>query len=416
MHVNTDRLKLELRRARGPFLIWVGLLCCGLVAAFIIFKNQLVQWPWQSYYHVRVAVPDAKGISPGQDEVRIAGVKVGEITAANVTHGHAVLTLSIDQNSKYEPLYRDAQLRIRPVTPLQDMYIEILSRGHPSAGRIGPNAILPVDQTVSPVDISRVLNIFDPTVRQHEGILLDELSRGLADNGQQLKQAFVQIAPFLQATQQLTQAMDQRQHELADLVHNFAGLTGALSTRDRQITSLVSVGDQTLSTLAKADQPLYATLGELPPTLQEIQTSFDTLRAAEDHIDPALVALQPVATALSPGLHALQRFATAATPALTALEPSVRAVHQLANVLIPASNALNGSFTQLNPQAPRLDTITQHVQRCETQIGDFFNWTLSVLKFSGPEGAIPRGELTFGSDSVAGGPSLMLKHYPGCAG
>jgi virulence factor Mce-like protein len=411
MHINTDRLKLEVKRARVPFLTLMALFACGAAATFIILKNQLVQWPWQSYYQFRAAVPDAKGIVPGQQEVRIAGVRVGVIKASDLIDGHAVLTLSIDP--QYGPVYRDARLQLRPVTALQDMYVSIESRGHPSAGQLGSNEILPVDQSVSPVDISRVLNTFDPTVRQNETVLLDEMDRGLADHSAQLNAAFVQLAPFLHQAQLLTEAMSARQTELAQLVHNFSGLTGALSTRDRQITSLVSVGDQTLSTLATADQPLDATLGQLPPTLSEIQSSFATLRAAETHLDPALVALRPVADALKPGLVALQHFATAATPALAALVPSVHALHSLANVLAPTSSSLNQAFTQLQPHAPRLNDITHKISLCEPAIEDFFNLTLSVLKFAGPEGAIPRGELTFGADS-ASGPSPSLSRNPGC--
>lgn len=163
MRINTDRLALELKRARRPFGILLVLVAFAVVAAWYVFHKQEAQWPWQATRKYQVAFQDVKGVRPGQQQVRIAGVKVGLISKAKVSGKTAVLTLSLDD--KYGKLYKNARMRLRPVTPLQDMYVSIDSRGTPSAGELGKSEILGMQRTDSPVDISRVLNTFDTDTR-----------------------------------------------------------------------------------------------------------------------------------------------------------------------------------------------------------------------------------------------------------
>jgi hypothetical protein len=55
------------------------------------------------------------------------------------------VTVSIDQ--RYEPIYRDARVEIRPNTPLQDMYVDIVSRGTRAAGPVRDGGQLAAAQT-----------------------------------------------------------------------------------------------------------------------------------------------------------------------------------------------------------------------------------------------------------------------------
>ena len=140
-----DRFKLELRRSAGPGLLYLLLVIGGLATAADIISNLTGTKPWDSYKVYRASFTDVKGVIPGSTSLRIAGVEVGTVTGANLVGGHPVLTLSLQ--SRYAPLYRNAQVRIRPVTPLEDMYVDITSRGTPNAGVLGGNAVLPTSDT-----------------------------------------------------------------------------------------------------------------------------------------------------------------------------------------------------------------------------------------------------------------------------
>lgn len=384
-----DRLKLELKRAAGPGLLYVLLVIAGLMTAADIVGNLAGTKPWDSYTTYRVAFSDVKGVIPGSTPLRIAGVNVGTITGSDLVGGRPVLTLSLQ--SQYAPLYRDAAIQIRPVTPLEDMYVDITSRGHKSAGALTAKAILPATQTESPVEISSVLDTFGADTRARLTTLLDQLGAGLSDGGANLRASFEAIAPFLAVADRMSSALAQRRVELASLVHNFAGLSEELAARDTQLSGFVTHADSTLGALARNNAPFAATIQRLPDTLATMSSAFTQLRTAEGAVDPALRSLTPVASALPSGLDALSRFSQDATPAVSALRPAVLQLRPLAQVLEPTSHALAGAFTQLQPEAPQLDRMTALAAHpaCLTYVGQFLNRVISLTKFG------------FGKDNIA---------------
>src|SRR5206468_11544176 len=141
----------------------------------------------------------------------VAGGKAGSIAASKLVDGTPVMTFNIEK--KYAPLYKDAKIRIRPVTPLEDMYVDITSRGHPSAGELKSGdhgAILPLTRTESQVEIGRVLNILDPDARARFADLLRQLGKGTGDNGARLRLAFARISPFLRTAARMGEALTER--------------------------------------------------------------------------------------------------------------------------------------------------------------------------------------------------------------
>ena len=55
----------------------------------------------------------AQAVTPGQGQtVRVAGVRVGDISAVNYEDGHAVVTMDIDR--KFLPIYKNATILLRP--------------------------------------------------------------------------------------------------------------------------------------------------------------------------------------------------------------------------------------------------------------------------------------------------------------
>jgi virulence factor Mce-like protein len=377
-----DRFKLELRRSAGPGLLYVLLLIGGLATAADIISNLTGTKPWDSYNVYRASFTDVKGVIPGSTSLRIAGVEVGTVTGANLVGAHPVLTLSLQ--SRYAPLYRNAQVRIRPVTPLEDMYVDITSRGTPNAGVLTGNGVLPTSDTSSPVEVGEVLDIFQPNTRAYLGDLLNQLGAGLGGNGgTDLKASFDAIAPFLVNADRMSAALAARRADLAGLVHNFGSISSELAQRDTQLQGFVDHADAVLGELARNNGPFAATIQQLPGTLSSIDGAFAKLRTAEGTLDPALRSLGPVASALPGGLTALANFSRDATPALLALRPGVKSLVPLAETLKPTAQSLSGAFNQLQPEAPQIDRITALAAKppCLTYIGQFLNRLLSLTKF-----------------------------------
>lgn len=411
MKVNTDRLKLEIRRSRRPFLLYVLLVTCGVIATVGILRNQTFLRPWEDHYEVNAAIADAKGIVPGKQEVRVSGVKVGVVTDSRLRNGRPVLELQLDE--KYAPIYRNARVRLRPVTPLQDMYVD-LDRGSKEAGKADGDFVIPERQTTSPVDISRVLNTFNADTRDRLGTLLRQLGPALKDNGASLRAAFVQAAPFLRAAHQVTDAMADRRTQLKRLVTNFGSLTTTLAKSDSELERLVRNGEGTLSELARRDGPLSQTIAALPGTLTALDGAMTSLASARTELDPALTALKPVTQQLETGLSALQDLGRDALPAFRALQTPVTTLRPLARTLRPTADQLGQALDRLQRQAPAFDRVTEELLPCRDVVRDFFANTPSVAKFSNAYGAYPRGDLTYDLGSVGGRSANGLKRSPSC--
>lgn len=395
-HGRRDRWALEARRAARPLAVFVLALAAAITCAGFILKNIGVSLPWSDSYAVRIAVDDAKGVVPKLDEVRMAGVPIGRVSAVDLVRRQPVLTLRID--TKYAPVYRDARIELRPHTPLQDMYVDVVDRGSAEAGELDERTILPAARTQVPVDISEVLDTFDDDTRLRIEQTLDEVSVGLPDRGRDLRLAFAAIAPFLEAAERLTGELAVRRERTRRLIHNMRLLTEELGLRNRELVELVSAGQATFGTISSNAPRLAALIDELPATLTQVVSSFATLRASLDEVDPTLVALRPVARELAPGLGALRSFSIAARPALRALGRPVRRLVPLSRALAPTSTSLAAAFAALRPQAPRLDRVTAAIVPCELAVQKFFQWTPSVFKFADAHGAYPRGESVGAAD------------------
>lgn len=395
-----DRVKLEIRRARRPFVVLVAMVTVALLSLSYLGGNLRGAFPWEDPYRVHVAVDDAKGVIPGKQEVRIAGVSVGRLEKVELVNGRPLVELTIER--KHAPLYRDARLRLRPRTPLNDLFLDVEHRGHVSAGVVDDGQTLRAQRTRTPVDIGRVTNLFDADTRPRVKQAIDELGRGLGDNGHRLRATLVAIRPFLHNAQRLTQELAVRRGRTRRLVHNFRLLTEELARRDDDLARLVAGGSISLTALGRNDASLNDTLALLPPTLRRLQSSFAAVRTTADDVDPALDALGAPAEALPPGLAALRRLTVEALPAVTALRRPVTRLAPFVSRLRPTAAHLDRAFARLTPQAPRFDRMTEKIVPCEYPLQKFFHNTISVTKFHNGSFGFPRGQLVAGPSQLGG--------------
>jgi virulence factor Mce-like protein len=413
----SGRLALEARRAAGPLTVLIGVILASLVVAFIIAGKLTFLRPWNSYITVRAGFQDAKGIVPGSDSVRIHGVVVGVVSSEQLVNGDPVLTLSILK--QYGPIYRDAELRIRPVTPLDDLYVDITNRGTPNDGAAGGGYVIPASQTTTPVDISRILDTFNANTRHRLTTLLTELDRGLPDGGAELRAAFAQLAPFLGVASQATLVLRRHQQDVKQLVHNFGLLSAALADRNAALTGLIRAGDSTMSELAARYGSLEATLHQIAAVMPAMRSSFASVRALTTTLNPALAHLSPVTRNLSGGLQALQRLGIEALPAIEALRPAVDDLRPMAEQLAPTSLSLNTAFSRLQPETPQFSRLTSDLVPCLGTLQAFFNNTLSVFEFEDANGAFPRADETVDLDTLGGAlgvGGLNTRPIPDCSG
>lgn len=412
--VSPSLLRLELRRSGRPLVI----LAVGLVAAAAAGNYILghIRGGVGSTHTMRFEVADATGVVPGRAEVRFKGIEAGRVTRATLTGGHAVLTVEVAD--RFGAIYRDARAAVRPNTALQDMFVDIVDRGTPRAGRAGAASVVPLAQTESPVNLAGVLNLFRPGVRAHMHQLIDQLGNGLHDRGAYLRRTFTDLVPFLRIADGVSRQLAARADLTRRLVHDTGSLSSVLATRSTQLRELVTSGTRTLEALATGGGvPLQQTIHALPPALEAGDGALSAVDRLLPGLDRAITTLGPAAAELRPRLADLRRLAVSADPALRRLRAPVRDLGPLATQLQPLAAHLSRGLGELRPQVPDVDTFTKAWANCTQQFNEFLNWDASMSKFVDPVGHMVRGNVNFGFYSVPTvRPGSNFVHGTQCSG
>jgi ABC-type transporter Mla subunit MlaD len=391
------RLSRQAKHSVRPLVIVVLTFGVGLASAVYVLL-QVDRTALVSSREVSFQVANATGVEAGVDEVRFQGIPAGQITSVAMQGTQPVITVAVD--SSFGPIYRNATAVLRPNTPLQDMYLNIESRGTQQAGVANTTNEVPIGQTDTSVSISDVFNVFAGQERARMAQLLDALGNGMADRGMQLRQSFAQVVPFVQEAARITDEL--RVHSLLtkQLIHNAAALSTELGTRAAQIRLLLAAGSRTMGTLGANAPSVGQTLAQLPPTIGSANTALDALRGVLGNVNGAVTSLYPVANQLPAALAEIRALTAVARPAVTALQQPVSRLVPLAQALVPVSRSLSASTSTLLPQIPVLNRAVSDVGGCLPQLYGFFAWDASMAKWGDARGAAPRGNVAIGLQSL----------------
>jgi phospholipid/cholesterol/gamma-HCH transport system substrate-binding protein len=349
-----------IRKHLPDFLAIVFLLVVALVVAVVILSHQRVALPpgvpllGKDFVEVEAELSTAQAVTPGQGQtVNIAGVEVGQISSVKLENGRAVIGLKIER--KYDRIYRNATILLRPKTGLKDMVAE-LNPGTEEAGRLQEGERIPISQTLPDVNLDEVLASLDTDTRDYLRILLGDASLALKDNGRQLAQTIRRIEPTARYAREINEQLAVRRNNIRRVVHNLSLLMEELGTKDRQVADFVQSSNAVFSILAGQDANLRDTLRQLPGALDETQTTLAKVDRLAKVLGPTLQDLRPGARALGPSLRETQPFLTKTTPILRdqirpfarAALPTVKALRPAMRDLAAATPDLTSSFKVIN--------------------------------------------------------------------
>ncbi|WP_354700223.1 hypothetical protein DSM112329_00488 [Paraconexibacter sp. AEG42_29] len=408
------RATLEIKRSLAPLAaVAVGLALAAGGLAYIALQIPGHGGLTESQ-SVQFTVADATGVVAGRDEVRVSGIPAGTITSVKLDRGRAILTAKIDR--KYTPVYRDARAQLRPNTPLQDMYLDIVDRGTRASGKAPAAQPLSESQTSSSVSIADVLQTFNADTRVRLRTMLAEFGTGIDGEGAAVRNAFVALSPLLDAARRLTTQVTKRKTMTRRLVQNTATLTEELGRRQTQVRRLVGDSAQTLSAIQDERQGLDQTLQQLPPALSTLSAATSALGIVLPDVDTAVQRLQPIADRLGTSLKAVRRLSATARPALDDLRPAITDVSPLVSELRPASASLADAVQALQPQTGAINHVTTSLGKCTFVLQRFFQWTQSVFATGDARGVAPRGDAAVSLDSTGLAIDTATKKYPNNCG
>lgn len=350
-----------IRKHLRDFLAIVGLVVIAALVGGYVLAHQRLNLPgWvpvfgRSYFVLKGEFSTAQAVTPGQGQtVDIAGVQVGDISNVDLVGGRAIVTMHVQK--KYDRIYPNAHLLLRPKTGLKDMVVE-LDPGTPSGGAaVKSGYTIPVANTLPDVNLDEILSVLDGDTRTYLQLLLNGAATGLNGQGTQLAQVFRRFDPTATYAARITRLLAERRRNIQHAIRNFGTFALALAARDQQLGTFVDSSNAVFQRFASQNGNLQRTLALLPQALQATNAALAQTKAFAANAGPALEELRPAARALGPSLKAVRPFLRESTPIIQseirpftrAALPAVKTLRPAASNLAAATPDLTSTFKVLN--------------------------------------------------------------------
>ena len=399
----------------GRILIMVAfaLSCFGLLLfLWLAFGGSIPLKP--KGYEFKVPFKEATSLA-NEADVRISGVPVGKVKTVKLArNGLNIATLQLD--AKYAPIPADSRAILRQKTLLGETYVELTpgtSTTHklPEGGTLAPAQVSPT------VELDEIFRLFNDETRQDFQVWMQSLAVGVTGRGQDLSDAFGNLAPFADDTNDLLKILVTQQGAVQRLVRNTGEVFSALSERRGQLSGLITNANTVFQTTADKNQQLADVFTILPTFQIESRKTLNKLDAFAHNANPVISELRPWARELSPTLISLDKLAPNLKAFFIDLNPLITA----SRLGIPATTQILEDLTpllgQLDPFLRQLIPITDFIAPYRSELTAFFADT--VARHSGDrhagdggqEGPLPAHDQP-GQPGDARGVSAPGRHQP----
>jgi phospholipid/cholesterol/gamma-HCH transport system substrate-binding protein len=375
-----------------------GLAVAASAVGGYILSHQRISFPWHDRVVFRADFEEAPGVAPGQgQEVRIAGVPVGEISATDVSPaGRARLTLSLKPD--YDEVYANARVWLRPKSALNEMYV-LLDPGRRPAARLKPGAVIPQAQTARPIQMDEVMAHLDDKTREAGGIALAEADAALA-RPESVGPGLRAADGLLLALRPVMEALDTRRERIARLTTAMADIATAAGADDVRLARVLDSARETLDALADRDADLEATLAQLPALGADVRQASEATTALSGELDPMLDGLRAASDRLPGALSGLSGMLDRLDRTVELARPVVTGARPLAADLRPLVASSRAALADTVAWTGRLDPMTANLIAHLPDVADFVYRGNSVFHLDDAHGPILRGLVVQGLETL----------------
>ena len=373
----------------------------GIACALYIVSNYAITFPWQQRYVFSALFEKAPGLNvQSTQEVRIAGVPVGEITGATPEDGGtARLTLSLEPG---HPVYTDARLEYRTKTPLNVPYVA-LDPGTPAAGELPEGAVVPASQTSRHVQPWEVLNKLDQPTQEALTALLNESQVALADAPATLPAGLRAADDTLETLQPVVVSLQERRATIERLVTALSQISTAAGDDDRRLASLVTSLQETLGALTARDDDLGATLDRLPGVTGALREAMARTSELTAQLDPTLDNLAAASDELPGALARTRDAVEEVDEVVDAGAPVVAAARPVVADLRPLAGDARAALEDLRPVADDLPNAVERIAPWMPNLAAFVYQTSSAFSLHDANGGLGRAQIVVDVSNPAGG-------------
>ncbi len=229
---------------------------------------------------------DVLGLRPN-DDVRIAGVRVGKITAIDLDQDpktNKSLARVSFMVQRDQSLHTDTKALVRYQNLIGQRYLALAPGTDPGSRIMAAGSRIPLERTEPSFDISAFLNGFQPLFENLAPEQVNDLSTTLI---QALQGDGVSLSTFITQAAALATDFQRRDAILGDIITNLSGVMSGLAKRGDELETLITqtralIGglyDQGQSLLASTTQIAHATnslvamVAQVQPKLVPVQNS-----------------------------------------------------------------------------------------------------------------------------------------------
>ena len=284
-------------RERSPVLI--GILSIILVTAGTTFAFFIDRLPWiKQTYKVEAEFANAAGIQK-DNQVRVAGIKVGDVAAVRIEGTKVIVTMEIENGIE---IPADAGATIKLATLLGTKFIDV--EGDGGGPYLEDGDTISIDKTQIPYEIYQASNEGTTVLEGLDGDLLNSLLVKLTDV---VRGARGEIGHALEGLNELGGQLNAKEADFRALMAGSKDLTKLLSDEGDELVQLIDSSNDVLGALAQQREEIQSLLestklmaGELTAVLKEnrgnvhsiLEDLDGALRVLEGNIDDIDVALK----------------------------------------------------------------------------------------------------------------------------
>jgi phospholipid/cholesterol/gamma-HCH transport system substrate-binding protein len=364
-------------------MVLFALSCFGLLLfLWLSFGGPIPLKP--NGYRFKVAFPEATQLGLEAD-VRVAGVSIGKVRKKDLDPAHPNRTVAtIEVDSKYAPIARDARAILRQKTLLGETYVE-LTPGHPrQAGTVPDGGFLAGGRVAKTVELDEIFQALDPKTRASFRTWQQELSRAVAGRGRDLNDAIGNLPAFADDANDLLTVLDGQASQVRELVSGTGQVFEALTRDEGQLHNLVVNASDTFDATSRRQAALAEAIRIFPTFLDESKLTFQRLERFSKDTDPLVQDLRPAARDLSPTLRDVRALAPDLRNLFVNLDPLITAsktgLPALRDTLTDAKPLLG----QVQPFLQQLNPVLQWLEYNQLMTADFISNGAAALADTTP--------------------------------
>ncbi|SEC38269.1 phospholipid/cholesterol/gamma-HCH transport system substrate-binding protein [Nocardioides exalbidus] len=287
-------------RERNPVVVGaVSIVVLAMVLVAALRADDLPVIGGGDTYHAMFT--EAGGLKVN-DEVRIAGVRVGKVNDIALEGNRVNVTFKVDDTADFGT---DTRAAIKVKTILGAMFLALEPAG---SGQLAEGGTIPAERTSSPYD---VVEAFEGLASTSEQIDTDQLAQSLTTLADLTRNTPEEFRGALDGLSRLSANVAAKDEQLGGLLTNLERVSRVLDERDEDIVRLMKDSDVLFRALVARRDAVHELLvsstqlsrqltklirqsrADLKPALDHLENVVAVLNKNEDNLDSSLRLMAP---------------------------------------------------------------------------------------------------------------------------